>query len=168
MKILGKNSLSSGILVGLKAFLGSVVVIEIILLIMCIILKLNITQEPKYIIIYLVMVTAIPATIVLYNLIKIFQTFEIKDAFNRKNIKRLKNIWLSFLVTGVIYFFIAILLNFFIPYEKLEYIATYAQICSVFIAFIGILFVFLGLGMVILLEIYKEAIRHKEENDLTI
>ena len=50
MKILGKNSLSSGILVGLKAFLGSVVVIEIALLIMCIILKLNITQEPKYII----------------------------------------------------------------------------------------------------------------------
>ena len=168
MKILGKNSLSSGILVGLKAFLGSVVVIEIALLIMCIILKLNITQEPKYIIIYLVMVTAIPAIIVLYNLIKIFQTFEIKDAFNRKNINRLKNIWLSFLITGIIYFVISILLNFFTPYEHLDYIASYAQISSIFIAFIGILFVFLGLGIVILLEIYKEAIRHKEENDLTI
>ena len=114
------------------------------------------------------MITAIPAVIVLYNLIKIFQTFEIKDAFNRKNINRLKNIWLSFLITGIIYFVISILLNFFTPYEHLDYIASYAQISSIFIAFIGILFVFLGLGIVILLEIYKEAIRHKEENDLTI
>ena len=168
MKILGKNSLSTGILVGLRAFLVAVVAIEIILLIMCVVLGLDITKEPKFIVLYLVMITAIPAVIVLYNLIKIFQTFEIKDAFNRKNINRLKNIWLSFLITGIIYFVISILLNFFTPYEHLDYIASYAQISSIFIAFIGILFVFLGLGIVILLEIYKEAIRHKEENDLTI
>ena len=83
MKILGKNSLSTGILVGLKAFLVAVVAIEIILLIMCVVLGLDITKEPKFIVLYLVMITAIPAVIVLYNLIKIFHTFEIKDAFDR-------------------------------------------------------------------------------------
>ena len=44
MKILGKNSLSTGILVGLKAFLVAVVAIEIILLIMCVVLGLDITK----------------------------------------------------------------------------------------------------------------------------
>lgn len=48
------------------------------------------------------------------------------------------------------------------------YIRTYAQLSSMFIAFIGLIFVVLGIGIIMLLEIYKEAIRHKEENDLTI
>lgn len=116
------------------------------------------------------MVTAIPAAIVVYNFIKIFKTFEEEDAFNKKNIKRLKIIWASFIIAGVLFIAISLLFKFLIGNDLLEdlYIRTYAQLSSMFIAFIGLIFVVLGIGIIMLLEIYKEAIRHKEENDLTI
>ena len=89
MKILGKNSLSAGVKVGLKVVLAIVIILEIALIAFSIITKANIIEEPKNIILYLFMVTAIPAVIVVYNFIKIFKTFEEEDAFNKKNIKRL-------------------------------------------------------------------------------
>ena len=170
MKILGKNSLSAGVKVGLKVILAIVIILESALIAFSIITKANIIEEPKNIILYLFMVTAIPAVIVVYNFIKIFKTFEEDDAFNRKNIKRLKIIWASFIIAGILFIAISILFKFLIGDDLLEdlYIRTYAQLSSMFIAFIGLIFVVLGIGIIMLLEIYKEAIRHKEENDLTI
>ena len=72
MKILGKNSLSAGVKVGLKVILAIVIILEIALIAFSIITKANIIEEPKNIILYLFMVTAIPAVIVVYNFIKIF------------------------------------------------------------------------------------------------
>ena len=162
MKILGKNSLSAGVKVGLKVVLAIVIILEIALIAFSIITKANIIEEPKN--------TAIPAVIVVYNFIKIFKTFEEEDAFNKKNIKRLKIIWASFIIAGVLFIAISLLFKFLIGNDLLEdlYIRTYAQLSSMFIAFIGLIFVVLGIGIIMLLEIYKEAIRHKEENDLTI
>ena len=88
MKILGKNSLSAGVKIGLKVVLAIVIILEIVLIAFSIITKANIIEEPKNIILYLFMVTAIPAVIVVYNFIKIFKTFEEDDAFNRKNTNR--------------------------------------------------------------------------------
>ena len=90
--------------------------------------------------------------------------------FNKKNIKRLKIIWASFIIAGILFIAISLLFKFLIGNDLLEdlYIRTYAQLSSMFIAFIGLIFVVLGIGIIMLLEIYKEAIRHKEENDLTI
>ena len=170
MKILGKNSLSAGVKIGLKVVLAIVIILEIFLIAFSIITKVNIIEEPKNIILYLFMVTAISAVIVVFNFIKIFKTFEDDDAFNRKNIKRLKIIWASFIIAGILFIAISILFKFLIGNDLLEdlYIRTYAQLSSMFIAFIGLIFVVLGIGIIMLLEIYKEAIRHKEENDLTI
>ena len=166
MKILGKNSLSAGVKVGLKVVLAIVIILEIALIVFSIFTKVNIIEEPKNIILYLFMVTAIPAVIVVYNFIKIFKTFEEEDAFNKKNIKR----WASFIIAGILFIAISLLFKFLIGNDILEdlYIRTYAQLSSMFIAFIGLIFVVLGIGIIMLLEIYKEAIRHKEENDLTI
>lgn len=170
MKILGKNSLSAGVKVGLKVVLAIVIILEIALIVFSIFTKVNIIEEPKNIILYLFMVTAILAVIVVYNFIKIFKTFEEEDAFNKKNIKRLKIIWASFIIAGILFIAISLLFKFLIGNDILEdlYIRTYAQLSSMFIAFIGLIFVVLGIGIIMLLEIYKEAIRHKEENDLTI
>ena len=99
------------------------------------------------------MVTAIPAVIVVYNFIKIFKTFEEEDAFNKKNIKRLKIIWASFIIAGVLFIAISLLFKFLIGNDLLEdlYIRTYAQLSSMFIAFIGLIFVVLGIGIIMLL-----------------
>lgn len=47
MKILGKNSLSAGVKVGLKVVLAIVIILEIALIAFSIITKANIIEEPK-------------------------------------------------------------------------------------------------------------------------
>ena len=53
MKILGKNSLSAGVKVGLKVVLAIVIILEIALIVFSIFTKVNIIEEPKNIILYL-------------------------------------------------------------------------------------------------------------------
>ena len=47
MKILGKNSLSAGVKIGLKVVLAIVIILEIALIAFSIITKANIIEEPK-------------------------------------------------------------------------------------------------------------------------
>lgn len=87
MKILGKNSLSAGVKVGLKVVLAIVIILEIALIAFSIITKANIIEEPKNIILYLFMVTAIPAVIVVYNFIKYLKHLRKKMLLIRRTLK---------------------------------------------------------------------------------
>lgn len=94
--------------------------------------------------------------------IGIFRSLENNDVFDKENLKRLRISYVSSIVMGIMYLINSILLffssedeNWVIIYMLLTYIIT-------------LVFLIFGVGLIVLSEIYKKAIKYKEENDLTI
>lgn len=162
MKILGKRSLSSII----KMFLW-------ILLIICLLVVtiggIIAIKEFNYfntnntlrslIILYL---SSIPASILIIQFIGIFKSLENSKIFDNQNIKRLKISYITSIIMGIMYLVNSIILflsradeNWEIVYMLLMYVVT-------------LVFLIFGVGLIVLSEIYKKAIKYKEENDLTI
>ena len=162
MKILGKRSLSSII----KIFLW-------ILLIICLLVVtiggIIAIKEFNYfntnntlrslIILYL---SSIPASILIIQFIGIFKSLENSKIFDNQNIKRLKISYITSIIMGIMYLVDSIILflsradeNWEIVYMLLMYVVT-------------LVFLIFGVGLIVLSEIYKKAIKYKEENDLTI
>lgn len=162
MKILGKRSLSSII----KMFLW-------ILLIICLLVVtiggIIAIKEFNYfntnntlrslIILYL---SSIPASILIVQFIGIFKSLENSKIFDNQNIKRLKISYITSIIMGIMYLVNSIILflsradeNWEIVYMLLMYVVT-------------LVFLIFGVGLIVLSEIYKKAIKYKEENDLTI
>ena len=162
MKILGKRSLSSII----KIFLW-------ILLIICLLVVtiggIIAIKEFNYfntnntlrslIILYL---SSIPASILIIQFIGIFKSLENSKIFDNQNIKRLKISYITSIIMGIMYLVSSIILflsradeNWEIVYMLLMYVVT-------------LVFLIFGVGLIVLSEIYKKAIKYKEENDLTI
>lgn len=162
MKILGKRSLSSII----KIFLW-------ILLIICLLVVtiggIIAIKEFNYfntnntlrslIILYL---SSIPASILIVQFIGIFKSLENSKIFDNQNIKRLKISYITSIIMGIMYLVNSIILflsradeNWEIVYMLLMYVVT-------------LVFLIFGVGLIVLSEIYKKAIKYKEENDLTI
>ena len=162
MKILGKKSLSSII----KIFLW-------ILLIICLLVVtiggIIAIKEFNYfntnntlrslIILYL---SSIPASILIVQFIGIFKSLENSKIFDNQNIKRLKISYITSIIMGIMYLVNSIILflsradeNWEIVYMLLMYVVT-------------LVFLIFGVGLIVLSEIYKKAIKYKEENDLTI
>ena len=162
MKILGKRSLSSII----KIFLW-------ILLIICLLVVtiggIIAIKEFNYfntnntlrslIILYL---SSIPASILISQFIGIFKSLENSKIFDNQNIKRLKISYITSIIMGIMYLVNSIILflsradeNWEIVYMLLMYVVT-------------LVFLIFGVGLIVLSEIYKKAIKYKEENDLTI
>lgn len=162
MKILGKRSLSSII----KIFLW-------ILLIICLLVVtiggIIAIKEFNYfntnntlrslIILYL---SSIPASILIIQFIGIFKSLENSKIFDNQNIKRLKISYITSIIMGIMYLVNSIILflsradeNWEIVYMLLMYVVT-------------LVFLIFGVGLIVLSEIYKKAIKYKEENDLTI
>lgn len=163
MKVLGKNSLSSVI----TAFL-------IILLLLCIVVILsggiivikyfnllnstNITRS--LIVLYL---SSIPAAVLIVQFLEIFRGLKNGDVFNNKNIKRLKISYFSSLIMGIMYLLNSSLL-FFAYKQESQWIPLYLMLTYI----LALVFLIFGIGLVVLTEIYKKAIKYKEENELTI
>ena len=162
MKILGKKSLSSII----KIFLW---ILLIICLLVVIIGGIVVIKEFRYfntdntlrslIILYL---SSIPASILIIEFIGIFKSLENSKVFENQNVKRLKTSYITSIIMGVMYLVNSIMLflsraeeNWEIVYMFLMYVVT-------------LVFLIFGVGLIVLLEIYKKAIKYKEENDLTI
>ena len=162
MKILGKRSLSSII----KIFLW-------ILLIICLLVVtiggIVVIKEFSYfnkdntlrslIILYL---SSIPASILIIQFIGIFKSLENSKVFENQNVKRLKTSYITSIIMGIMYLVNSIMLflsraeeNWEIVYMFLMYVVT-------------LVFLIFGVGLIVLSEIYKKAIKYKEENDLTI
>ena len=162
MKILGKRSLSSII----KIFLW---ILLIICLLVVLIGGIVVIKEFSYfntdnilrslIILYL---SSIPASILIIQFIGIFKSLENSKVFENQNVKRLKTSYITSITMGVMYLINSIMLflsraeeNWEIVYMFLMYVVT-------------LVFLIFGVGLIVLSEIYKKAIKYKEENDLTI
>lgn len=169
MKITGKRSISSII----KIFL-------IILFALCIIsiievpmfiekngmgsFKQMIFDQPLGITIIFIYLSSIPALIMLYQFIRIFSSLEKGNVFN----KIIEN---RFLITSICSIIIGIIygINVFIAPIKIINFEYSSIIVYLFFSIItSMIFLILGIGLIVLREIYKTAIKNKEENDLTI
>lgn len=164
MKILGKKSLSSVVMVFLC-----------ILLILCIIAILaggifiirnfefftkDLLSE-TYILIYL---SAIPALIMIVQFLQIFNTLKNEKIFEKQNVKRLSISYISSIIIGIMYAINVLLIYFGVNIPAEGYFIIY-PLANVALAIIFLIF---GIGIVVLKEIYRKAIEYKDENDLTI
>lgn len=169
MKITGKKSISSLI----KIFL-------IILFVLCIVsivivpifiekngtgtFKQIIFEEPLGITIIFIYLSSIPALIMLYEFIKIFSLLEKGNVFSKVIAKRFLITAICSIIIGIIY-----VINVFVAQIKNSNFEYSAVIVYLFFSIItSMIFLILGIGLIILREIYKTAIKNKEENDLTI
>ena len=162
MKVLGKKSLSTII----KIFLWVLFTVCLIVVILggVILIKdftfFKSTNTLKtLIILYL---SSWPASVLISQFIGIFKSLENNNVFDKNNLKRLKVSYISSIVMGLMYLINSVILflnkeneNWMIIYMLLTYIIT-------------LVFLIFGVGLIVLSEIYKRAIKYKEENDLTI
>ena len=162
MKVLGKKSLSTLI----KIFLWILFTVCLIVVILggVILIKdftfFKSTNTLKtLIILYL---SSWPASILISQFIGIFKSLENNNVFDKNNLKRLKISYISSIIMGIMYLINSVILflnneneNWMIIYMLLTYIIT-------------LVFLIFGVGLIVLSEIYKRAIKYKEENDLTI
>lgn len=162
MKVLGKKSLSTLI----KIFLWVLFTVCLIVVILggVILIKdftfFKSTNTLKtLIILYL---SSWPASVLISQFIGIFKSLENNNVFDKNNLKRLKISYISSIIMGIMYLINSVILflnneneNWMIIYMLLTYIIT-------------LVFLIFGVGLIVLSEIYKRAIKYKEENDLTI
>ncbi len=164
MKILGKKSLSSVVML----FLYMLLILCIVAIVaggICILNDiafftkdlLNIT----YILIYL---SSIPALVMIFAFLQIFNTLKQEKPFEKKNIKRLGISYMASIVIGVIYAVnvLIVYLGVGMMQERFFIIYPLANVA------ISVIFLIFGIGIVVLKEIYRKAIEYKDENDLTI
>lgn len=169
MKITGKRSISSII----KIFL-------IILFILCILsiitvplfiekngigtFKQMILEQTLGITIIFIYLSSIPALVMLYEFIKIFSSLEKENVFNKKIANKFLVCSICSIIIGIIYG-----IDVFTEISKISTFEYSTIIVYLFFSIItAMIFLILGIGLIVLREIYKTAIKNKEENDLTI
>ena len=167
MKILGSNSLSSKVLIGLKFVILFTVIAMIFITSVLIkdIRDMTLYGNQKLeetIIISGVFIAGFVFIAMLMKLIKFFKNLKENKCFEEENTKLLKDISMLILIGSIIYCLIAILQIIFsdnyisiIVYNSFLWILTVIMFC-------------LSVGMKIYIEIYKKAIEFKKENDFTI
>lgn len=162
MKILGKKSLATVI----KIFLWILLTICLVVVIMggIVVIKdfsfFNTTNTLRsLIVLYL---SSWPAAILIVQFIGIFRSLENNDIFDKQNLKRLRVSYISSVIMGLMYLINSIML--FFSSEDESWIIIYMLLTYV----ITLVFLIFGVGLIVLSEIYKKAIKYKEENDLTI
>ena len=171
MKILGEKSLSSKVIVGLKA-LFTIIVIMIVLVLSIIIksirniameedLQNNIFNLSLYVVIA---ITGLIAMLIIYQFIKIFKNLKNNSSFCKSNVKSLDIISNSCFIISACYFITAVI-TFFTISNYAKEITNYIFTFSIMLM---IIFIISGIGIKVLNEIYKKAIEYKEENDFTI
>ena len=162
MKILGKKSLATVI----KIFLWILLTICLVVVIMggIVVIKdfsfFNTTNTLRsLIVLYL---SSWPAAILIVKFIGIFRSLENNDIFDKQNLKRLRVSYISSVIMGLMYLINSIML--FFSSEDESWIIIYILLTYV----ITLVFLIFGVGLIVLSEIYRKAIKYKEENDLTI
>ena len=123
-----------------------------------------ILNEPLGTTIICIYLSGIPALVMLYQFIKIFSALEKGEVFSKKIEDRFLITSICSIVIGIIYGINVIVMPSKIAQFEYSSIITY-----IFFAIItAMIFLILGIGLIVLKEIYKTAIENKEENDLTI
>ena len=162
MKILGNKSLASIIKIFLYMLLGIsslVVILGGIILIKDFDFFNSSNAMRTLVILYL---SSWLASLLIYQFIGIFKSLEKNKIFDVENVQRLKISYISSIIMGIIYLLNTILL--FFSQENENWIIVYIILTYI----ITLVFLIFGIGLIVLSEIYKKAIKYKEENDLTI
>lgn len=108
--------------------------------------------------------SSIPALIMLYEFIKIFSSLEKGNIFSKKIENRFLISSICSIIIGIIYG-----INVFVQISKISNFEYSSIIVYLFFSIVtAMIFLILGIGLIVLREIYKTAIENKEENDLTI
>lgn len=123
-----------------------------------------ITNEKLGLTVVLIYVSSVPALIMLYQFIKIFEQLENENIFTKIIERRFLKSSVCSIIIGIIYI-INILI---IPSKIASFERTSIIVYVFFSAITAVIFLMFGIGLIILREIYKTAIQNKEENDLTI
>lgn len=169
MKISGNKSISSMIKIFLIIMfaicIASIITVPIVIENQSDInFKQIILNEPLGTTIICIYLSGIPALVMLYQFIKIFSALENGEVFSRKIENRFLIASICSIIIGIIYGINAIIMPSKITQFDYSAIVTY-----IFFAIItAMIFLILGIGLIVLKEIYKTAIENKEENDLTI
>lgn len=164
MKILGKNSLSSVVML----FLCVLLILCIIAIVAGGIFVLSnfsfFTKDLLSITYILIYLSAIPALVMIIAFLQIFNTLKQGNPFEKKNVKRLGTSCIASIVIGIIYAInvLLIYLGVGMVQERFFIIYPLANVA------ISVIFLVFGIGIVVLKEIYRKAIEYKDENDLTI
>lgn len=168
MKVLGRNSLSSNALIGLKILFG---------ISTCIFLYLGFiiakdfrdvfngaaTQEiTEFVLTIGIFITLILFFIMLHYLIKFFDNLKNNICFDEGNIKYLSKIMLMVFMASVVYLIMSILETIF--YNQFSSILA----INIFLWIFTLIIFCASVGIKIFIEIYKKAIEFKNENDFTI
>ena len=95
-------------------------------------------------------ITGILAILIVDTLRKLFATMEEANPFIRKNVTALRKMGIYAFMIGGAYFF------------KIFFLNSFMTIITVFIFFIA------GIFCIVLADLFNQAIKYKEENDLTI
>lgn len=171
MKILGKKSLSSNVIIGLDVIFAIISLIDI--WVFSVILKVvvhismneNIQSNVTDLVFFVILLmTGIIALFVIYQFFKIFKNLKDNVLFSEENLIRLNKIGINCFILSALYLVLAIIV-FIIMKNATNEIAYYTLAFSVILMFV---FMVNGIGIKILCEIYKKAIEYKEENDFTI
>lgn len=126
--------------------------------------KQMIINEPLGTTIICIYLSGIPALVMLYQFIKVFSSLEKGEVFSRKIENKFLISSICSVLIGVIYGINAIMMP-----SKIAQLDYSAIITYIFFSIItSMIFLILGVGLIVLKEIYKTAIENKEENDLTI
>ncbi len=164
MRILGKNSLSSVVML----FLCVLLILCIIAIVAGGIFVLSnfsfFTKDLLSITYILIYLSAIPASVMIIAFLQIFNTLKQGNPFEKKNVKRLGISYIISIIIGGIYAInvLLIYLGVGMVQERFFIIYPLANVA------ISIIFLIFGIGLVVLKEIYRKAIEYKDENDLTI
>lgn len=168
MKVLGKNSLSSNVLIGLKILFG--ISICIFLYLGFVIAKdvrdvfygATIPEMAEIILTIGIFITIVVFFIMLWYLIKFFDNLKNSICFDESNIKYLSNVMLMIFIASIVYLVISIL-------ETTLYNQFYSILAlNIFLWILTLIIFCTSIGLKIFIEIYKKAIEFKNENDFTI
>lgn len=152
MKILGKNSISNYIKICLQlVFIGGTLILITLPFLLNYYLQLfNLPTDIYPPTLTLLYVSGIPALIIIYQFIKLFESLKDANPFVTKNSNYLKTSSFCSLIIAIEYFISIFIFK------------------SVFTIIIMMIFIIAWIGLYILSELFKQAINYKEENDLTI
>ena len=151
--ITGKRSISNMLKIGLQivAVIGILVMIFLPFILNIYQKIWNIELGNLYIPLLCIMyLSGVPAVILVYQFIRLFDSLKKDMPFVRENINYLKNASTCSLIIAI------------------EYIIGIFLFKSIFVAIVIGVFLIAWLGLYILAELFKQAVAYKEENDLTI
>lgn len=151
MKVTGKKSLSNFIEIGLKIIfvVGIIIYLTLPILLNKYVEIFNpiLNYTAALVILY---ISGIPALIIVYAFIKMFETLKNDNPFVRENVTYLKIVSVCSLLISIIY-----IIGMFFIVSIFEIVAI-------------AIFIIAFLGTYVLAELLRRAIEYKEENDLTI